>query len=83
MNSSLEKESRELNSSKLNYEKLLQTNLGYQFCHFVTHKIVSIYSKGLGMEKPFVCPVPSCEKMYKNANGLKYHAQYGHSPRQQ
>ncbi|ORX92881.1 hypothetical protein K493DRAFT_316305 [Basidiobolus meristosporus CBS 931.73] len=29
-------------------------------------------------EKPYKCPVPGCEKSYKNANGLKYHKLHGH-----
>ncbi|ORY02095.1 hypothetical protein K493DRAFT_312176 [Basidiobolus meristosporus CBS 931.73] len=30
------------------------------------------------VEKPYKCPVPGCEKSYKNANGLKYHKLHGH-----
>lgn len=30
------------------------------------------------VEKPFACPVPGCNKSYKNPNGLKYHATHGH-----
>uniref|UniRef100_A0A1B0FNR4 C2H2-type domain-containing protein n=1 Tax=Glossina morsitans morsitans TaxID=37546 RepID=A0A1B0FNR4_GLOMM len=29
-------------------------------------------------EKPFACPVPGCEKRYKNVNGIKYHSKKGH-----
>ncbi|KAF9168177.1 Transcriptional regulator of ribosomal biogenesis proteins [Mortierella sp. AD011] len=29
--------------------------------------------------KPYRCTVPGCDKSYKNANGLKYHNQHGHS----
>jgi transcription factor SFP1 len=28
--------------------------------------------------KPFKCPVPGCDKAYKQANGLKYHRLHGH-----
>uniref|UniRef100_A0A1A9ULP7 C2H2-type domain-containing protein n=1 Tax=Glossina austeni TaxID=7395 RepID=A0A1A9ULP7_GLOAU len=28
--------------------------------------------------KPFVCPVPGCEKRYKTINGIRYHAKKGH-----
>ncbi|KAH8926917.1 hypothetical protein BT69DRAFT_911645 [Atractiella rhizophila] len=28
--------------------------------------------------KPFKCPVPGCEKSYKQMNGLKYHRIHGH-----
>ncbi|OZJ07019.1 hypothetical protein BZG36_00012 [Bifiguratus adelaidae] len=29
-------------------------------------------------DKPYKCPVPGCDKAYKNPNGLKYHNQHGH-----
>lgn len=29
-------------------------------------------------DKPYKCPVASCDKAYKNPNGLKYHNQHGH-----
>ncbi|XP_059053541.1 juxtaposed with another zinc finger protein 1 [Achroia grisella] len=29
-------------------------------------------------EKPFACPVPGCNKRYKNVNGIKYHSKNGH-----
>ncbi|KAI7893562.1 uncharacterized protein EV154DRAFT_501597 [Mucor mucedo] len=29
-------------------------------------------------DKPYKCPVSSCDKAYKNPNGLKYHNQHGH-----
>ncbi|KAJ2877441.1 Transcriptional regulator of ribosomal biogenesis proteins, partial [Coemansia asiatica] len=29
-------------------------------------------------DKPYRCPVPSCDKAYKNPNGLKYHNLHGH-----
>ncbi|CAH1775567.1 unnamed protein product [Owenia fusiformis] len=29
-------------------------------------------------DKPYICPVPSCKKRYKNVNGIKYHAKHGH-----
>uniref|UniRef100_A0A1A9Z263 C2H2-type domain-containing protein n=1 Tax=Glossina pallidipes TaxID=7398 RepID=A0A1A9Z263_GLOPL len=29
-------------------------------------------------DKPFACPVPGCEKRYKNVNGIKYHSKKGH-----
>ncbi|CAG8506069.1 10242_t:CDS:2 [Dentiscutata erythropus] len=28
---------------------------------------------------PYRCPVPDCTKAYKNANGLKYHNEHGHT----
>lgn len=30
-------------------------------------------------EKPHRCPYTNCPKRYKNANGLKYHVQHGHT----
>jgi transcription factor SFP1 len=33
---------------------------------------------GERIEKPYRCPHPSCDKAYKNPNGLKYHIQHGH-----
>jgi hypothetical protein len=30
-------------------------------------------------EKPYRCPFGTCSKQYKNANGLKYHMQHGHT----
>jgi uncharacterized Zn-finger protein len=35
------------------------------------------------LNKPYVCPVPGCGKAYKNPNGIKYHARYGHSAPQE
>ncbi|KAI8615938.1 hypothetical protein BC830DRAFT_1120216 [Chytriomyces sp. MP71] len=32
------------------------------------------------MSKPFVCPISTCGKRYKNLNGLKYHTEHGHVP---
>lgn len=29
------------------------------------------------VEKPYKCPVPGCDKAYKNQNGLKYHKMHG------
>ncbi|KAJ1896014.1 Transcriptional regulator of ribosomal biogenesis proteins, partial [Coemansia sp. IMI 209127] len=29
-------------------------------------------------DKPYRCPIASCDKAYKNPNGLKYHSQHGH-----
>lgn len=29
-------------------------------------------------DKRFVCPIPGCEKRYKNINGIKYHSINGH-----
>ncbi|KAJ2156282.1 Transcriptional regulator of ribosomal biogenesis proteins [Coemansia sp. RSA 552] len=29
-------------------------------------------------DKPYRCPVPGCDKAYKNPNGLKYHNLHGH-----
>lgn len=31
-----------------------------------------------GEGKRYVCPVAGCGKRYKNVNGIKYHAKYGH-----
>jgi transcription factor SFP1 len=28
--------------------------------------------------KPYKCPVPGCDKAYKQQNGLKYHRLHGH-----
>ena len=30
-------------------------------------------------KRRYVCPVKGCGKRYKNSNGIKYHAKYGHS----
>ncbi|KAG5519390.1 hypothetical protein PMAC_002017 [Pneumocystis sp. 'macacae'] len=30
------------------------------------------------VDKPYKCPVPGCDKAYKNQNGLKYHKLHGH-----
>eukprot|EP01134_Creolimax_fragrantissima_P002826 CFRG2826T1 len=30
-------------------------------------------------ERPYRCPVPECDKRYKNLNGIKYHSQHGHT----
>ena len=30
-------------------------------------------------KRRYVCPVKGCGKRYKNVNGIKYHAKYGHS----
>lgn len=30
------------------------------------------------VDKPYKCPVPNCDKAYKNQNGLKYHKLHGH-----
>ncbi|CAG7829677.1 unnamed protein product [Allacma fusca] len=38
---------------------------------------------GVLQVKPYICPVPKCGKSYKNANGIKYHAKYGHSAPQE
>ena len=32
----------------------------------------------MNADKPYKCPVSSCDKAYKNPNGLKYHNQHGH-----
>jgi hypothetical protein len=31
------------------------------------------------LPKQFVCPHPTCKKVYKNSNGLKYHLTHGHA----
>jgi len=28
---------------------------------------------------PYKCAIPGCPKVYKNANGLKYHNEHGHA----
>ncbi|KNC84056.1 hypothetical protein SARC_03718 [Sphaeroforma arctica JP610] len=30
-------------------------------------------------KRPYRCPVPLCDKQYKNLNGIKYHSQHGHT----
>jgi hypothetical protein len=38
----------------------------------------SIFPLDANNDKPYKCPVSSCDKAYKNPNGLKYHNQHGH-----
>ncbi|XP_023245688.1 juxtaposed with another zinc finger protein 1 isoform X2 [Copidosoma floridanum] len=40
-----------------------------------SHNTANQSNKG---EKRFVCPVPGCDKSYKNMNGIKYHSKNGH-----
>ncbi|RDD37887.1 Juxtaposed with another zinc finger protein 1 [Trichoplax sp. H2] len=45
---------------------------------FSSDAILSMMATDEGLEKPFACPVPGCNKRYKNVNGMKYHAKNGH-----
>lgn len=38
----------------------------------------NIFPVDVNADKPYKCPVSSCDKAYKNPNGLKYHNQHGH-----
>ncbi|KAG0180213.1 hypothetical protein DFQ28_001615 [Apophysomyces sp. BC1034] len=40
--------------------------------------LLATANMNVNADKPYKCPVPGCDKAYKNPNGLKYHNQHGH-----
>ena len=51
--------------------------------HAVTFATVDRPGGSVVDDKPYRCQVPGCQKAYKNANGLKYHAFHGHADENQ
>lgn len=45
---------------------------------FANDLVLNAVATDDGEGKRYVCPVPGCGKRYKNVNGIKYHAKYGH-----
>ena len=45
---------------------------------FASDLVLNAVATDDGEGKRYICPVPGCGKRYKNVNGIKYHAKYGH-----
>lgn len=45
---------------------------------FANDLVLNAVATDDGEGKRYICPVPGCGKRYKNVNGIKYHAKYGH-----